>query len=142
MNKLPTPEPSSDLTNDLSGIHILVVDDDVDSREFAAFVLEQANAIVTSVASGIEALQSIKQSIPHLVVSDIGMPDMDGYMLMQQIRAMPPEQGGKIPAIALTAYAGEIDHRPALEIGFQRHISKPLEPNELVQAVLSLLENA
>ncbi|MCC5647349.1 response regulator [Nostoc sp. CHAB 5824] len=142
LNKLPTPKPSFDLTNDLSGIHILVVDDEVDSRDFAAFVLEQANAIVTSVASGIEALQSIEQSIPDLVVSDIGMPDMDGYMLMQQIRAMPPNQGGKIPAIALTAYAGEIDHRRALEIGFQRHISKPLEPNELVRAVLCLLENA
>ena len=142
LSELSTPKLSPDLTFDLSGIHILVVDDQVDSREFVVFILEQANAIITSVSSGIEALQSIEQSVPDLVVSDIGMPEMDGYMLMQQIRAMPPNQGGNIPAIALTAYAREIDHRRALEVGFQRHISKPLEPNQFVQAVLSLLENA
>lgn len=142
LSELPTPKASPDLTLDLSGIHILVVDDQVDSREFVVFILEQANAIITSVSSGIEALQSIEQSVPDLVVSDIGMPDMDGYMLMQQIRAMPPNQGGNIPAIALTAYAREVDHRRALEAGFQRHISKPLEPNQFVQAVLSALQNA
>ncbi|MEH2114201.1 AAA family ATPase [Nostoc sp.] len=122
----------------LSGLEILVVDDDADMREFLPFMLEQYGATVTVVASAIEALTALSQSQPNLIVSDIGMPEMDGYMLMRQIRSLEPEQGKRIPAIALTAYAGEIDQKQAIAAGFQQHISKPVDPEELVKAIASL----
>jgi CheY-like chemotaxis protein/anti-sigma regulatory factor (Ser/Thr protein kinase) len=129
-----TPESSP-----LTGIRVLVVDDDTDSREFIAFVLEQLGAQVSTVTSAGEAIATLEQSQPNILLSDIGMPNMDGYMLMRQIRAMPPEQGGQILAIALTAYAGEIDRQQALAAGFQHHLAKPVEPNELVKVILNLL---
>ncbi|MEG4107415.1 ATP-binding protein [Microcoleus sp. S13_C5] len=119
----------------LSGIQILLVDDEPDTREFQAFLLEQNGAHVRAVASGKEALQALEQSIPDVLVSDIGMAEMDGYMLLQQIRSRPPNQGGTIPAIALTAYATEIDRQQALQVGFQTHITKPVEPSVLVRAI-------
>ncbi|MFW9262951.1 AAA family ATPase [Nostoc sp. CALU 546] len=122
----------------LFGLEILVVDDDADMREFLPFMLEQYGATVTIVASAIEALTALSQSQPNIIVSDIGMPEMDGYMLMQQIRSLEPEKGGTIPAIALTAYAGEMDHQQAIAVGFQKHISKPVDPEELVKAITSL----
>ena len=134
-NSSPLAPESSPLT----GIRVLVVDDDTDSREFIAFVLEQLGAQVNTVTSAGEAIATLEQSQPNILLSDIGMPNMDGYMLMRQIRAMPPEQGGQILAIALTAYAGEIDRQQALEAGFQHHLAKPLEPNELVKVILNLL---
>ncbi|HYW22384.1 MAG TPA: ATP-binding protein [Nodularia sp. (in: cyanobacteria)] len=124
----------------LQGVQILLVDDDLDTREFQAFVLSQSGATVTDVASGLEALQALEQFTPDVLVSDIGMAKMDGYMLMQQIRSRPPNQGGTIPAIALTAYAAEIDQQKALQVGFQTHITKPVDPEELVSAITNLLE--
>ncbi|MEH1783419.1 MAG: AAA family ATPase [Nostoc sp.] len=123
----------------LSGLKILVVDDDADMREFLPFMLEHYGATVTVVASAIEALTALSQSQPNLLISDIGMPEMDGYMLMRQIRSLEPEQGGTIPAIALTAYAGEMDHQQAIAAGFQQHISKPVDPEELVKAIAILV---
>ncbi|MEH2071988.1 MAG: ATP-binding protein [Nostoc sp.] len=123
----------------LTGIQILVVDDDVDTREFHTFVLEQAGAKVTSVSSALEALQALAQSKPDILVSDIGMPQTDGYMLMRQVQALQAEQGTQIVAIALTAYAGEINQQLALESGFQKHISKPVEPEELIMAIATLI---
>lgn len=131
--------PSAKSTCDLSGIRVLVVDDEADSREFIAFVLEQENAIVTAVSSGFDALQAFSQSIPHIIVSDIGMPQIDGYMLMRQIRMLPPNRGGCVPAIALTAYAGELDQQQAIAAGFQRHIAKPIEPNAVVEIMVELV---
>ncbi|MEH2388192.1 MAG: AAA family ATPase [Nostoc sp.] len=122
----------------LSNLEILVVDDDADMREFLPFMLEQYGATVTVVASAIAALTALSQSQPNLIISDIGMPEMDGYMLMRQVRSLQPEQGGTIPAIALTAYAGEIDHQQAIAVGFQLHISKPVDPEELVKAIVLL----
>ena len=122
---LPTP---------LAGVQVLVVDDEADSRDFVTFVLEEAGAIVTAVSSAFAALEVFTSQI-DILVSDIGMPGMDGYMLIQQIRALSIEQGGKIPAIALTAYAGEFDRQKALVAGFQKHISKPVEPEQLIEAV-------
>ncbi|MEH1958493.1 MAG: AAA family ATPase [Nostoc sp.] len=122
----------------LSGLKILVVDDDADMQEFLPFMLEQYGATVTVVASAIAALTALSQSQPNLIISDIGMPEMDGYMLMRQIRSLEPEKGGTIPAIALTAYAGEIDHQQAIAVGFQLHISKPVDPEELVKAIALL----
>ncbi|WP_375502253.1 response regulator [uncultured Nostoc sp.] len=136
LSERPSTELSSGSIGDLTNISILVVDDETDSREFVAFVLEQAGAIVTSVASGMEALQAIEQSTPNLIVSDIGMPDMDGYMLLQQIRAQLP--ASQVPAIALTAYAGEFDRTQALQAGFQQHLAKPIEPAEIVTTVARL----
>ncbi|MBD2101964.1 ATP-binding protein [Leptolyngbya sp. FACHB-261] len=121
----------------LSNVQILVVDDEADTRELIAFVLEQAGAIVTAVPSAIAVLEVLAQGKPDVLVSDIGMPEMDGYMLMQQIRAMSPDN--QILAIALTAYAGEFDQRKALAAGFQRHVSKPIEPETLVQTVVNLI---
>ncbi|HEY9907240.1 MAG TPA: ATP-binding protein, partial [Thermosynechococcaceae cyanobacterium] len=132
-------KPRSSATEDLSGIHILVVDDEADSREFVAFVLEQAGAIVATAASGVEALQAFSQALPNILVSDVGMPEMDGYMLMRQIRSLPLEQGGQIPAIALTAYAGELNQQQAIAAGFQRHLAKPIDPATVIAIVTALV---
>lgn len=127
------------LNLNLSSVKVLVVEDDLGTREFVAFVLEQYQADVTAVKSAVEALEALAQSKPDILVLDIGMPDMDGYTLIRQIRARSPEQGGQIPAIALTAYAGEHDQQQALAAGFQMHIPKPIEPDELVIAVVNQL---
>ena len=132
------PKRSLQSTVDLSGVQILVVDDDVDSRDFVAFVLEQAGATVMAAASGAAALQIFAQSPPDLLISDIGMPEMDGYMLMRHIRNLT-SQGKDIPAIALTAYAGETDEQLAYSVGFQKHIPKPLDPVAGVAAVSELI---
>ena len=127
---------------DLNGVEILVVDDDTDAREFVTFLLQQYGAQVKAVGSAGEALTALTQSVPDVLLSDIGMPDVDGYMLMQQVRTLPPEQGGQIPAIALSAYAGEINYQQAIAAGFQSHISKPVEPAELVAVVTSLAKRS
>jgi PAS domain S-box-containing protein len=124
----------------LEGIQILLVDDEPDTREFQAFLLEQNGAHVTAVASGLEALQALEQSIPDVLVSDIGMAQMDGYMLIEQIRSRPLQHGGIIPAIALTAYAAQMDQHRAFQVGFQTHITKPVEPEVLVRAIAVLLQ--
>ncbi|GAP98769.1 PAS domain S-box protein [Leptolyngbya sp. NIES-2104] len=124
----------------LDNIHILLVDDDTDTRHLQTFVLEQSGAKVTAVASGIEVLQALDQVKPHILVSDIGMPEMDGYQLMEQIRSRFAEQGGTIHAIALTAYAGELDQQRARQAGFQAYLTKPVEPETLVNAIVHLLE--
>ncbi|MBD2773940.1 response regulator [Iningainema sp. BLCCT55] len=121
----------------LSNVQVLVVDDEIDTRELIAFILEQAGASVTSVPSARAALEVLAHLKPDVLVSDVGMPEMDGYMLMQQIRAM--SQGLQIPAIALTAYAGESDQNQALAAGFQQHVSKPIDPEMLVAAIAGLI---
>ncbi|BAY92870.1 MULTISPECIES: ATP-binding protein [Nostocales] len=139
-NPVPTPAlPASEPQNvNLEGINILVVDDEPDSREFLTFVLTQQQATVTTVASGAEALQVLAQAVPDLLISDIGMPEMDGYMLMQTIRASQPDKF--LPAIALTAYAGELNQQKAIAAGFQKHIVKPIDPNTVVAIAIELLQ--
>ncbi|MBW4421233.1 MAG: response regulator [Myxacorys californica WJT36-NPBG1] len=142
--------PDSTESLDLNGVHVMVVDDEPDSLEFVAFVLKQSGAQVTTATSAIEVLQALPQLKPDVLVSDIGMPEIDGYMLIRQIRMLPTEQSGqlpaiskeicRIPAIALTAYAGEANHQQALDTGFQWHLSKPVEPDELVAIVAKLAE--
>jgi CheY-like chemotaxis protein len=134
-------QPSDDNSPDLKGIRVVVVDDEVDMREFLAFMLKDYGAQVTVVASAKEALEVLPQVMPDILLSDIGMPEVDGYMLMRQIRAMPPAQGGQIPAIALTAYAGEVDQTQALAAGFHKHVAKPIEPEKLAALVASLARN-
>jgi PAS domain S-box-containing protein len=119
----------------LAGSRILVVDDEPDSRDFVAFVLEDAGAEVISVSSAAEVLRSIAQTAPDLLVSDIGMPEMDGYMLIRHIRTQLPSEYRGLAAIALTAYAGEANERQVLQAGFQKHLSKPIDPTELVATV-------
>lgn len=124
----------------LQGIQILAVDDEVDNLELLAFILEQAGANVMSASSAKEALEILSQFKPDMLIADIGMPHVDGYTLLRQIRSLPPDRGGQILAIALTAYAGEIDQKQALAAGFQLHIAKPVEPDELVRAIAKLLK--
>ncbi|MBD2034250.1 PAS domain-containing protein [Leptolyngbya sp. FACHB-321] len=124
----------------LDNVQVLLVEDDDDTREFEAFLLKQYGATVTAVASGSAALQALEQGLPDVLVSDIGMADMDGYRLMQQIRSRPLAQGGSVPAIALTAYAAASDQERALQAGFQQHLTKPLEPECLVSAIVHLLQ--
>jgi PAS domain S-box-containing protein len=123
----------------LAGLQILVVDDEVDTRDFFTFVLEQAGANVIAVASAEEALHTLTLINPDVLLSDIGMPETDGYTLIQQVRALPSEQGGQVPAIALTAYVGELDQQQTIAAGFQQHLSKPVEPEELIEAIAVLL---
>jgi PAS domain S-box-containing protein len=122
------------------GLKILVVDDEPDSLELISFVLQQSGATVTAVSSAIEVLEILPKWQPDLLVSDIGMPEMDGYMLLKQIRLMSPEQGGQILAIALTAYAGEGNEQRAMATGFQAHISKPIDPALLIETIGNLVQ--
>ena len=124
---------------DLNGVRVLVVDDESDIRELVAFILEQSGAEVSRATSAQEALTIFNKSVPDVLLSDIGMPGVDGYMLMRQIRALSPQQGGQVKAIALTAYAGEYHQQQALQAGFQLHVSKPVEPEELVRAIAYLV---
>ncbi|EDX85610.1 PAS fold family [Synechococcus sp. PCC 7335] len=124
---------------DLSGLCILVVDDEDDSKEITTFTLESAGATVVAVSSGYDALAVVAQAPPDIIISDIGMPEMDGYMLMQQIRALAIGQDDQVKAIALSAYATENDEMRILEVGFQQHLTKPVAPARLVEAVINLL---
>ncbi|MCC5655920.1 PAS domain S-box protein [Nostoc sp. XA010] len=132
------PELSTDDTL-LAGVQILLVDDQPDVREFFSFALEQYGATVTVAESASEALEILVQSKPDILLSDIGMPLMDGYMLLREVRKLPPEQGGQIPAIALTAYAGEINYNQAIAAGFQKHLPKPVDPADLASAIVNLI---
>ena len=118
---------------------VLLVDDDDDSLEITSFALEQAGVNVISVNSGAAALEALKVQVPALLISDVGMPEMDGYMLIRKIRQLPAEEGGKVVAIALTAYASEYDSERCIDAGFQRHLSKPIDPDVLVQVVSELV---
>jgi CheY-like chemotaxis protein len=130
-------EPESSL---LSDTQVLVVDDEPDIRDLVSFILQDYGVEVTAVSSAQEALQALSESIPDVLISDIGMPKTDGYMLMREVRARSPQQGGHVPAIALTAYAGEMNQQQALAAGFQMHISKPVDPDVLVKAIVNLIE--
>ncbi|MBW4457739.1 MAG: response regulator [Nostoc indistinguendum CM1-VF10] len=123
---------------ELTGIRVLMVDDEPDTRELSTALLTQYGAEVLTVTSAAEALASLESFQPDVLVSDIGMPEMDGYALLQQVRSLPPSKGGQIPAIALTAYARVEDQQRAKSVGFQHHISKPLDVQRLVQTVSAL----
>ncbi|MDX6696507.1 MAG: hypothetical protein QOF02_4110 [Blastocatellia bacterium] len=123
---------------EIDGLRVLVVDDDVDSCEIIALALRKCGVEVRSANSAAEALKAMEHWSPELLLSDIGMPDEDGYDLLRQVRLLPPERGGRIPAIALTAYATDADRERALAAGFQRHVVKPVELKELAEAVANL----
>ena len=138
--------PVSDLpesNHDLLGIKILVVDDEQDNLDFVVFLLEAAGAIVQSANSATLALKKLDDFLPDLLVSDIAMPDLDGYEFIQRVRQRRKTPAGTslLPkAIALTAYAGEVNHQQILAAGFQKHLSKPVDPDKLVNTIVSLLK--
>jgi PAS domain S-box-containing protein len=124
---------------ELRGRRILVVDDDTDTREFLTTLLQEGGAQVSSAASATQALTLLNQEQPDLLISDIGMPEMDGYAFIREVRRGAPERGGRVPAVALTAYAREQDRTAALLAGFDTHVAKPLNPSELLGVAVSLL---
>ena len=123
----------------LNGVKVLVVDDEVDSREFIATVLQECQAEVTAVSSAQEALEMLTLWTPDVLISDIGMPGENGYSLIRKVRSLSPEKGRDIPAAALTAYARVEDRMQAIQAGFQLHLPKPIEPVELATVVASLV---
>ncbi|MCA1634436.1 MAG: response regulator [Acidobacteria bacterium] len=129
---------SLDCPPQLDHLRVLIVDDEEDTRDLLRAVLEQCGSEVVTAGSATEALEALEKSKPDVLISDIGMPEEDGYALISKIRALPTECGGKVPAIALTAYARTEDRVRALVAGFQVHLPKPIEPVELVAVVASL----
>ncbi|WP_315788849.1 PAS domain S-box protein [Fischerella sp. JS2] len=123
---------------ELTGIRVLAVDDDADARELLTVLLTQYGAEVLTVSCASEVLANLESLKPDVLVSDIGMPEVDGYTLIQQVRNLSPAKGGQIPAIALSAYARVDDHQKSISSGYQKHLTKPLEPEQLVQAVVAL----
>jgi PAS domain S-box-containing protein len=122
----------------LMGISVLLVDDQSDARDLMSLVLENHGAVVASVASVSEALEVLSEVKPDVLVSDIGLPLLDGYDLIRRVRSLPAHEGGAIRAVALTAYAHAEDRRRALRAGFDLHLGKPVEPDELVSCVATL----
>jgi CheY-like chemotaxis protein len=124
----------------LGGLRILVVDDEADARDLMAIRLRQYGADVITASSVEAAMGALAQEGPHpdLIVSDIAMPGEDGFSLMRRVRALDPEQGGRIPAIAVTAYSRTKDRVQALAAGFQMHVSKPVNVSELAHAIASI----
>jgi CheY-like chemotaxis protein len=127
------------MSKELYGLKILVVDDDTDTRELIEWVLSRVGAEVVACASAREAMEALEKERPHILVSDIAMPEEDGLSLMRRIRALPRERGGRIPAIALTAHSMVTDRLQSLRAGFQSHVPKPVVPEELVEVVASIV---
>ncbi len=126
---LAVKEDSAPLDNPprLDGLKVLVVDDEVDAREWISTVLAERGARAIAVGSVGEALAALEQFRPDVLVSDIGMPGEDGYALIRKIRELEPDMGGRIQAVALTGYAREEDYTEAIYAGFQLHIAKPVK---------------
>jgi PAS domain S-box-containing protein len=123
----------------LNGTTILFVDDQVEARELVSLVLGRHGATVVAVETAEQAMSALRLSVPHVLISDIGLPGEDGYALIRRIRGLAPSAGGNVPAIALTAYARPEDQRRAKHEGFQVHLAKPVEPDELVALVASFV---
>jgi CheY-like chemotaxis protein len=113
--------------NYLDGIHVLVVDDDADTRELAVQALEHYGALVTTVPSATQAVKALERFLPDIVVSDLAMPGEDGYWLLREIRAMPGERARRIRVIAVTAFGSEHPRDRALNAGFDEYLRKPLD---------------
>ncbi len=122
----------------LDGLCVLVIDDEPDARELLRRILEECHARVLLADSADQGLQILKTDQPNVIISDIGMPKTDGYEFVRKLRQLPLDQGGKIPAIALTAFARSEDRTRAMMAGFQVHISKPIEPQELLATIASV----
>ena len=126
----------------LKGIRVLVVDDEADARELMRAILAQCGAEVTVAAAAQAALEALEQAPFDVLVSDIAMQEEDGYDLIRKVRALDAGRGGRIPALALTAYARIEDRAAAIAAGYQQHAVKPIEPAELAAAVATLAGRA
>jgi len=135
-----TNEDSS-ISRALRGVRVLVVDDETDTRDLLKAVLSNHGARVTTASSAEAALNLIPRVKPHVLISDIGMPGTDGYALMRKVRSLPPERGGQVPAVALTAYAREQDRHRAIEAGYQLHLAKPIEVEQLSASITLLISD-
>ncbi|WP_374586436.1 ATP-binding protein [Pseudoduganella sp.] len=131
-DKLPLPDMG---LRDLGGLKVLLVDDEADARDLIGRILRECNCEVQAAANALEALALARSGQYDLLLSDIGMPDVDGFELLARIRAMGPARGGSLPAIALTAFARPEDRLRALESGFLDHVPKPIEPSELIATI-------
>jgi PAS domain S-box-containing protein len=127
-----------EFTSQLEGVRVLVVDDEADTCELLQIILEGCGAVVKTASSAAAALEAVAEEVFDVLISDIGMPDEDGYSLIAKVRALGKERGGKVPAAALTAYAGEENRIRVLQSGFQIHVPKPISPSELVAVVANL----
>jgi CheY-like chemotaxis protein len=136
--KRTAPTPWAGTASILRGRKILLVDDEVDSRDYVTQVLTSAGADVTSVASSKDALDALAHVRPDIVLSDIGLPGEDGYAFIRQVRARSRDEGGMVPALALTGYARPEDAARAREAGFDMHVPKPIESSALVGVVARL----
>ena len=123
---------------ELAGLRVIVVDDEADAREVIKAVLERSGASVTAVGSCVEALEALERTAPDVLVSDLGMPGEDGFALIRKVRERERGHGQRVAALALTAYARFDDRAKALSAGYQRHLAKPVAPEDLVAAVESL----
>lgn len=134
-----SPQPGRERGRpDIRGVHVLVVDDDHDARELLKTILTLRGARVSLAASANDALWQLHDGRPDVLLCDIGMPEHDGYSLMRRLRKLPAEQGGSLPAAALTAFAREEDRARALREGFHEHLAKPIRPGDVVEAVARL----
>jgi CheY-like chemotaxis protein len=131
--------PTAACTDRLDNLKILVVDDERDTRELLKEGLEYCGARVMLAASAAEALESLQKDLPDVLISDIGMPIQDGYELIRQVRKLGKENGGRVPAIALTAYTRVEDRMHALRAGYHMHVPKPVELAELVAVAASVV---
>jgi PAS domain S-box-containing protein len=122
----------------LENVRVLIVDDEEDARSVLTAIIEKCGAQVLAVAATAEALEALDSFKPDVLMSDIGIPGEDGYSLIRKVRALSPEQGGRIPAVALTAYAREEDRMRALVAGYQSHVAKPVNPAELIAVLTGL----
>ncbi|MEO0685758.1 MAG: ATP-binding protein, partial [Cyanobacteria bacterium J06649_11] len=127
-----------DRDKQLCGVKALIVDDEIDARELIAFILEEQGAEIELAASAAEALEKFPSLQPDIIVSDIGMPNENGYSMLSKVRQLPFNRGGNVPAIALTAFATQEDTQKALDAGFQIHLTKPFDVDELIDTVYSL----
>jgi CheY-like chemotaxis protein len=122
----------------LTGVRILVVDDEADARDLIATVLMEAGAEVETARSAAEGFELFKEFRPDVLVSDVGMPEEDGFSFIRRVRALASSEGSRVPALALTAFAREGDRSRALTAGFTAHVGKPVQPEVLASAVSNL----
>jgi PAS domain S-box-containing protein len=139
MIRTPAPNTGEFTLRDLQGVNVLVVDDDRDARELIFRILSDCQANVRIAGSAREAVDAMRSAPPDLLISDLGMPEVDGFELLAWVRQLGRDHGGEVPAVALTAFARSEDRLRALEAGFSAHISKPVEPSELIAVVASLV---
>jgi CheY-like chemotaxis protein len=126
----------------LNGIHVLVAEDNEDTRELLEVVLTHAAARVTSAPDGTAALEAIRRLLPDILVADLAMPRKDGFWLIEQVRALPPEAGGRMPAVAVSALVAPPDIERAKAAGYTEHVAKPADPGQLAALIAELVRRS